>query len=172
MKRLLFAVLFVTYFTSASALEFVGTDMISGTVSTVKNGTIFKTMSGLLFQVNDYVYLYPYVYYPEVLVFREGNVYILKIDGIKEKLSCSLLSDQQNQFKTSIAISTKIDNDFEGYDYENIYKLRNGQIWQQIDFKYRYRYKYAPNVIIYMKDNRYYMQVEGMDDSVMVERLK
>jgi hypothetical protein len=69
-------------------------------------------------------------------------------------------------------VKSKIDDKFEGYDDGNIYKLRNGQIWHQINSKYRYRYKYAPDVIIYIKINKYYLHVDEMDDAVMVERLK
>ncbi|OFA30081.1 hypothetical protein BAE46_12445 [Glaciecola punicea] len=73
---------------------------------------------------------------------------------------------------TASLIESKIDNEFEGYKYGNIYKLRSGQIWEQTSSRYRYRYKYAPDVIIFRKNGIYQMQVESMVDSVTVQRIK
>ncbi|CAN7458391.1 stalk domain-containing protein [Paenibacillus sp. LjRoot56] len=73
---------------------------------------------------------------------------------------------------TFSTIESKIDGDFEGYDSDNIYKLLNGQIWKQTSFKYGYHYSFMPDVIIYSSGGVYKMKVDGMDDSVTVERLK
>lgn len=69
-------------------------------------------------------------------------------------------------------IESNIDDDFEGYDEGNLYKLTNGQIWKQVDYNYSYSYSYRPEVIIYKEGSRYYMKVDDMDDSVEVVRIK
>lgn len=45
-------------------------------------------------------------------------------------------------------ISSRIDGEFTGTNDEVIFKLQNGQIWQQVGYRYRYMYRYAPLVTI------------------------
>ncbi|WP_313375035.1 hypothetical protein [Chishuiella sp.] len=73
---------------------------------------------------------------------------------------------------TGNAMETKIDGEFNGWDGETIFKMRNGTIWQQASYSYKYRYAYSPDVLIYSKDGSTYMRVEGMDDEIRVKRLK
>jgi hypothetical protein len=65
-----------------------------------------------------------------------------------------------------------IDGDFEGWSGETIFKMTDGSIWQQASYDYTYSYAYSPLVIIYRKSGTYYMRVEGVDDEIMVTRLK
>ena len=38
------------------------------------------------------------------------------------------------------AIETEIEGDFNGWDGETIFKLANGQIWQQAEYDYEYEH--------------------------------
>lgn len=69
-------------------------------------------------------------------------------------------------------IETKIEGDFEGWEGETIFKLDNGQIWQQESYAYTYHYAYRPDVLIYKSGTRYKMKVEGVKDEIYVKRLK
>ena len=69
-------------------------------------------------------------------------------------------------------IESRIDGDFEGWEGETIFKLMNGQIWQQSDYKYNYRYAFMPEVLIYRSGGGYKMKVDGISDSIRVIRLK
>ncbi len=69
-------------------------------------------------------------------------------------------------------IETKIDGNFEGWEGETIFKMRNGTIWQQASYSYKYHYAYAPDVMIYSKSGGIYMKVEGIDDEIRVKRIK
>lgn len=64
--------------------------------------------------------------------------------------------------------------EFEGYGQGNVYRLQNGQIWAQTSSRYKYRYQYGkqPLVTIYRQGGEYHMQVDGMEDTVAVERLR
>jgi hypothetical protein len=73
---------------------------------------------------------------------------------------------------TLTTVNSKIDGDFDGFDYEKIFKLLNGQIWQQTSFDYKYSYKYSPKVTIYKDGAFYYMIVDGVDKKVRVEQIK
>lgn len=69
-------------------------------------------------------------------------------------------------------IESRIDGDFEGWEGETIFKLMNGQIWQQVDYKYTYHYAYMPEVIIIKSVSGYKMKVEGVRGTIQVVRLK
>jgi hypothetical protein len=69
-------------------------------------------------------------------------------------------------------INSQIDGDFDGFDSKKIFKLLNGQIWQQTSFDYKYSYKYSPKVTIYKDGSYYYLIVDGEDKKVRVERIK
>jgi hypothetical protein len=63
------------------------------------------------------------------------------------------------------AIETNIAGDFNGWDEETIYKMDNGQIWQQSNYHYHYHYAYHPSLVIYK--TRYgtcHVRVNGDDD--------
>jgi hypothetical protein len=69
-------------------------------------------------------------------------------------------------------IESVIDGEFNGWDGETIFKLTNGQIWQQSEYDYEYEYEYRPEVTIYKTNSGYKMQVKGMAESVAVKRIK
>lgn len=69
-------------------------------------------------------------------------------------------------------IESQIDGDFEGFDEDNVYKLTNGQIWIQTEYKYHYSYSYMPRVIIFENHGRFYMNVDGIGENVEVEQLR
>ncbi len=70
------------------------------------------------------------------------------------------------------AIETQIDGTFEGWQGETIFKLTNGQIWQQSSYAYTYHYAYRPEVLIYSGGGGCKMKVDGVSDSISVKRLK
>ena len=70
------------------------------------------------------------------------------------------------------AIESQIEGDFEGWDGETIFKLANGQIWQQASYAYSYHYAYRPKVTIYPAAGGHEMVVEGMSNRIRVKRLK
>ena len=74
---------------------------------------------------------------------------------------------------SSGAIETRIDGDFNGWEGETVYKMENGQIWQQSSYHYHYHYAYRPKVFIFQSGGGYKIKVEGDgDESVSVRRLK
>ncbi len=85
----------------------------------------------------------------------------------------NLLSVPSETFtSTSDIIESYIDGDFEGWDGDTIFKLDNGQIWQQDSYDYTYSYAYHPKVLIVKISGRYKMQVDGVKDTIYVRRLK
>jgi hypothetical protein len=72
----------------------------------------------------------------------------------------------------SEAIESQIAGEFKGWTGETIFKLTNGQIWQQTEYDYTYEYAYMPNVTIYKTSSCWKMKVEEVEDTICVKRLK
>ena len=67
------------------------------------------------------------------------------------------------------AIESEIDGTFNGWDGDTIFKLTNGQIWQQDEYDYEYQYEYNPDVLIFRDGTNWKMKVEGMDETIRVK---
>lgn len=93
------------------------------------SGEIFKLLDGTIGEVGaEFEYLYEY--YPPVTVCPSRSILILK----EKSLSISILATpataqgvatDPNTNRTPDLIESKIDDEFGGYDYGNIYRLRN-----------------------------------------------
>jgi hypothetical protein len=68
-------------------------------------------------------------------------------------------------------IETQIDGEFEGWEGETIFKMMNGQIWQQSSYAYLYHYAYRPEVIIYKRSSGYEMKVDGVEETINVVQI-
>jgi hypothetical protein len=69
-------------------------------------------------------------------------------------------------------VESTITSDFNGWDGETIFKLDNGQIWQQTEYDYSYSYAYRPEVTIYPVSGGCRMKVEDEDETILVRRIK
>ena len=69
-------------------------------------------------------------------------------------------------------IESRIDGDFTGWEGQTIFKLVNGQIWQQAAYGSRNHFIHSPQVLIYRSGNDYKMRVDGVDGELTVRRLK
>ncbi len=74
--------------------------------------------------------------------------------------------------KCSPAIESAISGEIHGWDGETIFKLDNGQIWQQAEYDYTYFYEYHPDVTIYETSAGCRMKVEDEEETVLVKRIK
>jgi hypothetical protein len=73
---------------------------------------------------------------------------------------------------TPDVIESEIDGEFHGWSGETIFKLTNGQIWQQAEYDYDYEYDYHPEVVIFKTAGGYKMRVKGVEDTIYVKRIK
>lgn len=65
-------------------------------------------------------------------------------------------------------IKSRISDEFSGYNDGAVFRLDNGQAWQQRTYKYAYRYAYRPTVRIYEESGRVLMAVECMNEPIEV----
>ena len=62
---------------------------------------------------------------------------------------------------------------FKGFhDRNTLFEFTGGAIWRQSEYKYQYQYAYMPYARVVQRDGSYYLEVEGMDDSVQVVRAR
>lgn len=58
--------------------------------------------------------------------------------------------------------SSYIEDEFEGWDGDTIYKLDDGSHWELTEYTYSYSYSYRPKATIWQDGSRYYLEVAGM----------
>lgn len=68
--------------------------------------------------------------------------------------------------------TSKIAGAFYGWNGGAVFKLANGQVWQQRRHKYQYHYIYQPTARVSQAGSGYLIAVEGMADSVEVVRVR
>lgn len=67
-------------------------------------------------------------------------------------------------------IESQIDGEFSGWTGETVFKLKNGQFWQQARYAYRYHYAYNPRVRVLREGSRHVLWVDGLSEGVEVRR--
>ena len=161
---------------SATSSRCFETTIMSPTPFMGNNAEIFKLADGSRWEVK-YEYEYLYEYYPSVVVCPSRGT--LAIRG--KTLNVQQLSTERPSLPTpsrpalpssADVIESQIDGEFSGWEGETIFKLRNGQIWQQSSYAYKYKYAYSPKVLIYKSGSVYKMRVDGVDGEISVIRLK
>lgn len=68
------------------------------------------------------------------------------------------------------AVESTIDGDFDGWVGNTVFRLANGQIWQQTSRSARYLFAHAPRVVISTAPHR--MRVDGIPVEISVRRLR
>ena len=71
-----------------------------------------------------------------------------------------------------MAIETRIEGDFEGWQGGTTWLMENGQVWQQTSRDNHYFYALNPKVVIYRVAGGWKMKVEGDREEVFVKRVK
>lgn len=149
---------------SQNSWTFYKKTSISGTLSgSIQIGMVLKTMEDEYFLINEPTIQIVIEIMPDVTILKQNERYKLTIDGFDEPVICKRLDK---------VISTQVDGDFNGWEGNTIFKMTNGQIWQQASYAYTYHYSYSPDVLIFQDNKIWKMQVEDVDDIIEVQRLK
>jgi len=144
--------------------KFVEETYIKGSISgTITQGYIFKISSRDFYVINERTRQRVRTRNPSVKIFQSGTDYRLEIEDFDEPVICKKVKD---------VIETQIDGEFKGWDGETIFKMLNGQIWQQASYAYLYHYAYSPIVLIYEFKGVWIMRVEEVDETIEVKNLK
>lgn len=69
-------------------------------------------------------------------------------------------------------LQTSIDGEFSGFEHEKLFKLMNGQVWQQSEFFIHLHYAYGPRVMLYQEAGGTMMKVDGVEKAVRVMQVR
>ncbi len=69
-------------------------------------------------------------------------------------------------------IESRLDGVFNGWDGKTVFRLINGQDWQQSTYAHHYQYAYRPEVLIYLSKRGWMLKVEGVRQTIGVTRIK
>lgn len=155
-------------------LDNVVETQIQGQFNGWNGETIFKMLNGQIWQQASLGIHHHYIYSPKVLIYEVNGSWIMKVAEVDQTLQVKKLN------RTPLAapigdgevIETEIDGEFKGWDGETIFKMRNGQVWQQATSGYRYANAHSPDVMIYRSGLSWKMKVEGLDEALEVKQIK
>jgi hypothetical protein len=82
------------------------------------------------------------------------------------------ISPSRSSATSPATIESKIDGNFDGWDGETIFRLTNGQIWQQTEFGFNYHFAFMPRVLIFRSGNGFKMQVDGVNKTIGVVQIR
>jgi hypothetical protein len=125
--------------------------------------TIFKLQNGQIWQQTDFRICIHLAISPKVTIYKVAGGWKMMVEGVRDTISVK---------RIEVAIESRIDGEFDGWEGDTIFKLQNGQIWQQTDYHFCYRYRYTPKVIICKVEGGWRMKVEGVSETIMVKRIK
>ncbi len=132
--------------------EIIAKGEIEGNTSSLEYGAIISLSDGTYWYQTDYSSRY--ISYGSKAKVVEGDYgdACLIIEG--ERFSVE---------KVRIEYEDEIDGDFHGWDGNTIYKLENGDAWEQDDYTFLSSYSYKPRVTILCHLSDYYMQVDDTE---------
>lgn len=160
----IFLLISLTNLKAQSGWTFIEGTEIRGSISgTITQGYIFKTSSRDYFVINERTRQRVRTRNPNVKIFQNESDYKLIIDDFDEPVICK---------KAKNVIETQISGEFKGWEGETIFKMMNGQIWQQSTYAYMYHYGYSPSVLIYEFKGSWIMKVEDVDETIAVNKIK
>ena len=166
--RALLALMLSCFITTLQAQNCYEGSILSPSPFMGNNGEIFKLNDGTIWEIK-YAYEYLYEYYPNVIICPSRGKLIIKgknLDVAKVSGGGSRSSGGAD------LIESQIEGEFTGWSGDTIFKLTNGQLWQQASYSYTYSYKYRPSVMIFSTSRGYELQVDGMDQRIVVKRLR
>ncbi len=128
----------------------------------LEEGKIFKLANGQYWKQTEYFYYYKYSYLPDVIIYQSGGSFLMKVEGIDKAVRVVELDPY---------VESRINGTFHGWDGDTVVELTNGQVWEQTEFYLELDLSLYADVMVYY-DSGYKMWVEGIDESVGVERIR
>jgi len=125
--------------------------------------SVFELCNGDVWVQTSFAYLFHYAYRPNVTIVRSAAGWTMTADGVRGSVAVQ---------KAPSFVRSCIDGQFDGWRGGTTFALCNGQVWQQTDYRISYSYRYRPRVLIYESPfGGYRMKVEGVDDTIGVQRV-
>jgi hypothetical protein len=132
--------------------EIVKRTQIDGNFEGFDDGVLFKLKDGTYWIQDDYKHWYHYANCPQAKILRKDGRLYIQVGAEDEIVPVR---------EASAVTISKIKGEFKGWNGKSTYELVNGQVWQQVSSKYKYKYAYMPTVIIYETPSGTVMDVAG-----------
>lgn len=126
---------------------------IDGDFEGFDDEVLFKLADGTFWLQAEYKYWYHYAYSPQANILQKNGNLFIQVNDQNEIVRVRQITD---------VVESEIDGEFTGWDGESTYKLTNGQVWQQVTYKYEYKYAYRPEVQIYSGSGGDIMRADGI----------
>lgn len=123
---------------------------IRGAFTGFDENRIFVMANGSYWIQTRSTYWYHYAYRPNATIVKENGKHFLHVEGRSIPVR-----------RVMCLAESQIDGAFSGWDGNSRYRLKNGQLWEQTQYKYQYKYAYQPDVVVCDVGGQYMMQVDG-----------
>lgn len=131
------------------------------------HGEIVKLADGSMWEV-QHSYEYFYEYNPSIVVCPGRGKMVVK----DKTLNVLPVGNAPGQKTGATVVESTIASKFDGLKSGNIYRLANGQIWEQVE-AWTWAWSWSsPNAVVYPGPAGWRMKVENIDHSVLVRRIK
>lgn len=130
----------------------IKTGILEGEFEGFNDDALFRMEDGTAWMQDEYRYWYYYAYCPRVSILKKGSRLFLKVNETAQVVPVRQIFG---------LVESQIDGDFRGWEGDTRYQLTNGQVWEQIEYKYEYKYSYMPTAYVYEGSAGAIMQVQG-----------
>ena len=138
--------------------------LVGQLTTTISEGYIFRTKSGNYYMANNQKSQRIKLNSPQVSVLTDGKVYKLVIAGLDKPVLANKMEE---------VVESTLDGEFRGWSGKTTFTLINGQIWQQDTFSTLTANSVnRPTVFIYKTKDGYKLQVEDVEETLLVRRLR
>ncbi len=127
------------------------------------DGFLLKTSNFHYYMVDEKSNLSINATNPEIIITKNGKKLFLTIQGVDKSFKCHREYD---------VIDNAIDGAFMGWNGSTVFKLRDGQQWQQDEPGIKVANLYRPNVLIYRTNDGYKIKIDGIDELLLVKKIK
>lgn len=131
--------------------EIVYQGKIDGRFYGFDDGAIFKTMDGSYWRQSRFRYWEHEANSPDVVIEDVDGQLVMTVAGESEYVE-RLLGVEE----------AEIEGEFTGWDGTRRYTLANGQTWEEIGYRYKYRYGDNPDAVIVRIGEATIMNVAGI----------
>ena len=128
-----------------------------------RGSTAFKLANGQLWEQDAHERTYHFAYRPNVTITEVDDAYLMEVDRLSESIPVRRVDD---------FIESRIDGVFNGWDGKTVFRLVNGQVWQQSVYAYHYQHAYRPEVLLYLSKGGWKLKVDGVHEAVDVAKIK
>lgn len=126
-------------------------------------GAVFRLANGQVWQQRRYRYEYRYAYRPEVRIYRQDGRHMMEVP---------IMSSPIEVVRAKLVVEGAITSDFKGFNDQMKFEIDNAQVWVQAEYKYSHHYAYRPHALIISGINGTELQVDGMNETVQVRRIR